>query len=164
MSNDQTVDETEFVLGLSNLLRGSIDELIETCYFIYDMNGDGGLAREELHQCLKGCIIPGYGVEADELEDAEKDIVEICMKKLDHNRDGQITFDDFRTAVRIYPLLLVACGPCLPNPHAAATFLATISDDYRAYSGAFTGPEGTLPKSFSRRRITSFSSEFSAIK
>ena len=36
----------------------------------------------------------------DELEDAEKDIVEIAMKKLDTNRDGQITYDDFQMAVR----------------------------------------------------------------
>lgn len=43
----------------------------------YDMNGDGGLAREELHHCLKGCFYAGYGVEADELEECERDIVEI---------------------------------------------------------------------------------------
>jgi hypothetical protein len=44
--------------------------------------------------------IPGYGVDTDELEDAEKDIVEIAMKKLDTNRDGQITYEDFQMAVR----------------------------------------------------------------
>jgi Ca2+-binding EF-hand superfamily protein len=34
------------------------------------------------------------------LTDAEKDIVEIAMKKLDTNRDGQITFDDFVAACK----------------------------------------------------------------
>ena len=41
------------------MVRGNADELIEFCYFVYDMNGDRSLAREELWQCLKGCIYPG---------------------------------------------------------------------------------------------------------
>lgn len=96
------------------MLRGTTEELIEWCYYVYinhknatcslcvvficcwrkafipqltfpsfvfenryDLNGDGGLAREELHHCLKGCIYTGYGIEADELDEAERDIVEI---------------------------------------------------------------------------------------
>lgn len=41
-------------------------------YRVYDMNGDGSLAREELYHCLRGCIYPGYGIEADEIDDAER--------------------------------------------------------------------------------------------
>ena len=37
----------------------------------------------------------------DDIEEAEKDIVEIAMRKLDTNRDGQITFDDFAEACKI---------------------------------------------------------------
>jgi Ca2+-binding EF-hand superfamily protein len=81
------------------MLRGSTEELIELVYYIYDMNGDRSLAREELYQCLKGCIVPGYGVDNEEIEDAERDIVEIAMKKLDVNRDGQITYEDFQNAI-----------------------------------------------------------------
>jgi Ca2+-binding EF-hand superfamily protein len=95
------VDEAEFATGLSAMLRGSSAELIDFCYFVYDMNGDRSLAREELYHCLKGCIIPGYGVPQDEIEEAEKDIVETAMKKLDVNRDGQITYDDFQQAVSV---------------------------------------------------------------
>ncbi len=79
------------MVGLSAMLRGDAEELIEVCYFVYDMNGDRSLAREELYHCLKGCMIPGYGLDQEDIEDAEKDIVEIAMKKLDVNRDGQIT-------------------------------------------------------------------------
>lgn len=50
------------------------------------MNGDGSLAREELTHCLKGCILAGYGLDQEEVEDCERDIVEICMKKLDMDR------------------------------------------------------------------------------
>ena len=92
------------------MLRGSAEELIEICYFVYDMNGDRSLAREELYQCLKGiqnyykyqipwnsghslssekpyaililyilnnqgCMSPGYGLDSEDMKDAEKDIV-----------------------------------------------------------------------------------------
>lgn len=71
------MDETEWVKGLSVMLRGTTEELVEWCYYVYDLNGDGGLAREELHHCLRGCVYSGYGVEADELDECERDIVEI---------------------------------------------------------------------------------------
>lgn len=96
------------------MLRGTTEELIEWCYYVYihmflfhfnflnkfqivrslelitdsfvywryDLNGDGGLAREELHHCLKGCIYTGYGIDPDELDEAEREIVEIVMRTL----------------------------------------------------------------------------------
>lgn len=41
------------------------------------MNGDRSLAREELSHCLKGCMYMGYGIDSDELDECERDIVEI---------------------------------------------------------------------------------------
>lgn len=66
---------------MSTMLRGTLEQLTDFTYNVYDMNGDGSLAREELHHCLKGCILSGYGIDDDEIEDCERDIVEIAMKK-----------------------------------------------------------------------------------
>jgi len=116
-------------------MRGDMDETIEFCWTVYDMNGDGSLAREELHQCLKGCFIPGVGgIDYDEIEDAERDIVDMAMRKLDVNHDGQITFDDFQKAVKADPILVQACGPCLISPKCMARFLYTVTWDYRGYT------------------------------
>jgi len=134
---DGVVDETEWIKGLSTMLRGDVEEMIEFVYFVYDMNGDRSLAREELFHCLKGCIHAGYGVDSDEIDEVEKEIVEIAMKKLDVNKDGQITYDDFQDAVYADPLLLQSIGPCLPTAKASAAFLAVVTDDYRAYSGCW---------------------------
>ena len=134
------VDQFEWVSGLSVMLRGAPEELIEFCYYVYDMNGDRALAREELHQCLKGCIIPGFSVDQEEIDECERDIVEIAMRKLDKDRDGQITYPDFRLAVKEDPLLLQACGPCLPNPGSTIAFLACVSDSYRDYTPPWGGP------------------------
>jgi len=140
--SDGFVDEGEWVRGLSIMLRGTTDELIEWCYYVYDMNGDGGLAREELHHCLKGCIYAGYGIEGDEVDECERDLVEIVMRTLDVDRDGQITQKDFEIACTKNPLMLVSIGPCLPPHQCIASFLALITEKYRHY----TGPMGKTSK------------------
>ncbi|CAL8109543.1 unnamed protein product [Orchesella dallaii] len=131
--SDGYVDEFEWAKGLSCMLRGTTEELIDWCYYVYDLNGDGGLAREELHHCLKGCIYSGYGVEGDEMEECEREIVEI---------DGQITQQDFELACLQDPLMLVSIGPCLPKSQCCAAFLALITEKYRIY----TGPMGRSKK------------------
>jgi len=138
--NDGIVDDAEWVKGLSVMLRGTTDELIEWCYYVYDLNGDGGLAREELYHCLKGCIYSGYGVEPDELEECEREIVESVMKTLDVDHDGQITLKDFEQACTKDPLLLVSIGPCLPPTQCIAAFLALFCDKFRNYTGPLGRP------------------------
>jgi len=92
------------------MLRGSLDELIEFVYYVYDINGDRSLAREELSVCLKSCIRPNYGIPDDEIDESEREIVEMALKKLDVDQDGQITYTDFQRAVKLDPLLLQAAG------------------------------------------------------
>jgi hypothetical protein len=93
------------------------------------------LAREELFHCLKSCLIRTTGIEED-VEESVKEIVEIAMKKLDVDKNGQITFPDFHAAVVADPLLLEACGPCLPSPKAVANFFLMLK---REYSGGGDG-------------------------
>jgi hypothetical protein len=122
---------------MSIILRGSLDQLIDYTYSVYDMNNDGSLAREELHHCLKGCLYVGYGLDEDEIEDCERDIVEIAMKKLDTDRDGQITFTDFARAVKKDALLLQACGPCLPGSRASSAFQSLVTEKYQQQSALY---------------------------
>ncbi len=49
------VDESEWTKGFSVLIRGTLEELVEFVYFVYDMNGDRSLTREELYHCK--CLI-----------------------------------------------------------------------------------------------------------
>jgi hypothetical protein len=51
--------------------------------------------------------------------------------------DGQITFPDFQNAVFQDPLMLQACGPCLPATKSLAAFLALITLRYRSYTGVW---------------------------
>jgi Ca2+-binding EF-hand superfamily protein len=63
------------------MMRGAFDQLADFTYSIYDINGDGSLTREELHTCLKGSIFAGYGVDEDDVEECERELIEIVMKK-----------------------------------------------------------------------------------
>lgn len=157
------VDETEWMLGLSIFLLGSLDEHINFAYFCYDINGDRSLAREELYHCLKNCLIRTSGIEED-VEESVKEIVEIAMRKLDTDRNGQITFPDFQAAVIGDPLLLEACGPCLPTPKAVAAFFIQLKTKYQPQGGGNSSRrqqnQGTV---LSRRRRMRRSSSFNPI-
>ncbi len=82
---DEYVNNIELLcnVGISLLCRGTPQQLIDFCYSVYDINGDKSLAREELHHCLKGSLIPYSGVlNADELEEALREVVEIVNQNL----------------------------------------------------------------------------------
>jgi len=135
--NDGHVDAVEWIRGLSVMLRGDFYQLINFVYDIYDMNGDKSLAREELNHCLKGCMYMGYGVDSDELDDCEREIVEIALRKLDVDKDSLITELDFQRACFLDPLLLQAIGPCLPPDRTTAAFLALFTEKYRNFTQAY---------------------------
>jgi hypothetical protein len=45
-----------------------------------------------------------------------KDLVELVLKKLDEDRDGRVSENDYVSAVTKERLLLEAFGQCLPTP------------------------------------------------
>lgn len=49
----------------------------------------------------------------------------MLMKKMDIDRDGWISFDDYRTTVLNYPILLEAFGRVLPDRLAIYAFETT---------------------------------------
>ena len=67
VNNDGTVTREEWVVGLSVVLRGNLDELMAYAFFIYDLNQDGLISKEEMWCMLKDALFcPGYQEEADE--------------------------------------------------------------------------------------------------
>ena len=102
---------TEFIRGMSVFLKGNLGEHLRYCFRVYDLNGDRFISKEEMFQLLQYCLVRG----ADEDEDGVKDIVDLVMKKLDEDRDGRVSEQDFGTAVQKDLLLLEAFGQCIPN-------------------------------------------------
>uniref|UniRef100_A0A8D0G5V5 Calaxin n=1 Tax=Sphenodon punctatus TaxID=8508 RepID=A0A8D0G5V5_SPHPU len=111
--NDSCVSVTEWVEGLSIFLRGTLEEKIKYCFDVYDLNGDGYISREEMFHMLKNSLLKQPSEE--DPDEGIKDLVEITLKKMDHDHDGKLSYADFEKAVRDENLLLEAFGPCLPN-------------------------------------------------
>ncbi|XP_056339609.1 calaxin isoform X2 [Oenanthe melanoleuca] len=102
--NDGCITVVEWVEGLAVLLRGTLEEKM----------------KQEMFQMLKNSLLIQPADE--EPDEGVKDLVEIALKKMDHDQDGKLSFTDFEKAVRDENLLLEAFGPCLPDIKSSISF------------------------------------------
>jgi len=113
----------EWMRAINILLKGTLDERIEYAYNIYDFTNSGILNKDELFFLLKDAVIKRPADE--DPKDSVKELVEIALKLLDTDKDGRISFSDFKKAVQKQPLLLEAFGKCLPDSLEIKSFLTT---------------------------------------
>ena len=100
----------EWVLGLSVLLKGGLEEQAEFAFAVYDFTQDGFLSREELQHLLKTSL-----GDEEETEEGVRDLVHMTIKMMDRDKDGKLSCRDFTVSVLEEPLMLEAFGPCLPS-------------------------------------------------
>lgn len=120
-----TVSLEMFIRTLSLLLRGTLEDKMKFCFFVYDINGNGKLERKEIIRLLGNCFITE---KAEDAESAVKDSTSIVVRKMDLDGDGSISFDDYRNSVLKQKELLECFGRCLPDRMCAATFMHTFTD------------------------------------
>uniref|UniRef100_W8B2T4 Kv channel-interacting protein 4 n=1 Tax=Ceratitis capitata TaxID=7213 RepID=W8B2T4_CERCA len=91
----------DFVQGLSILSRGSVEEKLRWTFSLYDINGDGFITREEMTDIVTA-IYELMGRLPDECPEEEKIKckVEHIFQKMDKNRDGVVTLDEFLETCR----------------------------------------------------------------
>ncbi|XP_061753066.1 calaxin-like isoform X2 [Nerophis ophidion] len=110
--SDGCISVKEWVEGLCVFLRGSLDEKIRYCFRVYDLSGDEHISREEMLLMTRNCLrLHG---EEDPF-DGIKDLVEITLKRMDHDNDDRLSFDDYEKSVKEFNIVLEAFGTCLPN-------------------------------------------------
>ncbi|XP_043789680.1 EF-hand calcium-binding domain-containing protein 1-like isoform X2 [Apis laboriosa] len=122
--NEGIIRLEPWIMGLDLYLRGSLREKIEFCFKVYDLNNDGFITKDEIFQLFKNCLIKQPGEE--DPDEAVKDLSELALKKLDVDRDGKISFQDYKLGVTEEPLLLEAFGQCLSTEENCASILATL--------------------------------------
>ncbi|XP_077599078.1 calaxin-like [Stigmatopora nigra] len=110
--NDGFVNPKEWVEGLCVFLRGTLDERIKYCFRVYDLGGDDYISREEMLLMVRNCLRL-HGEE--DPYDGIKDLVEITLKRMDHDNDDKLSFDDYAKSVKELDIVLEAFGTCLPN-------------------------------------------------
>ncbi|XP_053996604.1 calaxin [Hylaeus anthracinus] len=121
--NEGIIRMEPWIMGLDLYLRGSLRERIEFCFKVYDLNNDGFITKDEIFQLFKNCLIKQPGEE--DPDEAVRDLSELALKKLDVDRDGKISFQDYKLAVMEEPLLLEAFGQCLATEEHCASIIAT---------------------------------------
>ncbi|XP_029044750.2 EF-hand calcium-binding domain-containing protein 1-like [Osmia bicornis bicornis] len=122
--NEGIIRLEPWIMGLDLYLRGSLREKIEFCFKVYDLNNDGFITKDEIFQLFKNCLMKQPGEE--DPDEAVRDLSEMALKKLDVDRDGKISFQDYKVAVTEEPLLLEAFGQCLMTDENRASVLATL--------------------------------------
>ncbi|XP_075712502.1 A-type potassium channel modulatory protein KCNIP1 isoform X3 [Rhinoderma darwinii] len=86
----------DFVAALSILLRGSIHEKLRWTFNLYDLNKDGYINKEEMMDIVKAIYdMMGKYTYPVLKEDAPKQHVEIFFQKMDKNKDGLVTLNEF---------------------------------------------------------------------
>lgn len=139
--NEGSVSENEWILGLSVQLKGTLDQQIAYTYDVYDINGDRSLGRDEISSFYRNCIHPIPGIlEPEDLDEATNELVEIAMRKFDINRDGNISFSEYRHIIKKDPLLLESFGECLPKDKAALTLTGLLDLNERNYKSHLSRP------------------------
>ncbi|XP_060804454.1 calaxin [Amyelois transitella] len=119
-----------WVRGLSILLKGTDEERTAHCFAVYDLNSDGFITRDEMFLLLKNALLKQPGDE--DPDEGVRDLVELVLKKLDVDKDGSVSLDDYRQAVEQEPLLLEAFGQCLPTRRQATAFLKTLNTNNKS--------------------------------
>ena len=94
---------------------------------------------------MKNCLVLTKQSKEDEGEDGVKvdmeknenlkskktiiqDLIDLTIRKMDHDRDGRISFLDFSATVSKEPLMMEAFGNCLPSNRAGVEFMARVLD------------------------------------
>ncbi|XP_076312653.1 Kv channel-interacting protein 4-like [Tachypleus tridentatus] len=91
-----TISFQDFVVGLSALTRGSTMEKLQWTFHLYDINGDGCISREEMADIIISIYnLMGQFAEPSIDETSAREHAERVFQRLDLNKDGVVTFDEF---------------------------------------------------------------------
>ncbi|XP_048062094.1 Kv channel-interacting protein 2 [Megalobrama amblycephala] len=86
----------EFVAGLSLILRGSMYDRLNWAFNFYDHDKDGFITKEELLNIMKSIYeMMGKYVSPPIQEDIPREHVDRFFQKMDRNRDGVVTIEEF---------------------------------------------------------------------
>uniref|UniRef100_G3PYA4 EF-hand domain-containing protein n=2 Tax=Gasterosteus aculeatus aculeatus TaxID=481459 RepID=G3PYA4_GASAC len=96
MDRNGSIRFEDFVIGLSVLLRGSVTEKLRWAFNLYDINKDGLITKEEMMSIMTSIYdMMGRYTLPSVRDDSPYEHVERFFQKMDRNRDGVVTIDEF---------------------------------------------------------------------
>ncbi|XP_029625452.1 calsenilin-like isoform X1 [Salmo trutta] len=96
MDRNGSIRFEDFVIGLSVLLRGSETEKLRWAFNLYDINKDGCITKEEMLAIMTSIYdMMGRYTSPSVRDDDPSEHVDKFFQKMDRNRDGVVTIDEF---------------------------------------------------------------------
>lgn len=89
------IDLKEFVVGLCNVGSDARDNKVRFAFQVFDLDGSGFIDTEEMRKIVKATNMAN-----DKQLDRK---VRWLMSQVDHNGDGQISFEEFQDLARRFP-------------------------------------------------------------
>lgn len=115
----------QWIYAMSLFLRGTLEEHIEYCFKVYDMSERRFIRRELMIYLMRNFV---FNHNVEDSKEAVKDLVDLIFTKMDIDRDGMISFEDYKQTVLKKPMLLECFGQCLPDKMSVYTFLMTFTE------------------------------------
>lgn len=119
-----------WVQMMSLFLRGTFEEKVKYCFRVYDIQGDGMIRRDHMMLLLRSAFVKAQD---EEVEEAVKDLVDIILHRMDVDRDGSISFEDYSETVRKAPEMLECFGKALPDRGHVYAFSRTFLERVRKF-------------------------------
>ena len=94
------IDFNEFLVGLWNVCTFDDESLLRFAFNLIDKDGSGYVDKDEVEQCVKDV----HGTRYDRRLTAH---IKKVLKKYDKNKDGQFSFDEFKSCHKELPLLFM---------------------------------------------------------
>ncbi|KAK6474748.1 Kv channel-interacting protein 1 isoform X1 [Huso huso] len=95
-AHNGSVKFEDFVMALSILLRGSVREKLSWTFNLYDINKDGYINKEEMTDIVTAIYdMMGKYTYPVLRRDAPRQHVDAFFQKMDKNKDGVVTLDEF---------------------------------------------------------------------
>lgn len=98
-NRDNHIDFKEISCGLSACCRGPVAERQKFCFKVFDVDRDGVLSRDELHEMVVALLEVWKDNRTDtlpELQRSVSDIVEGILKMHDTTKLGHLTLEDYQ--------------------------------------------------------------------
>uniref|UniRef100_UPI00398F474C calsenilin-like n=1 Tax=Pristiophorus japonicus TaxID=55135 RepID=UPI00398F474C len=91
----------DFIIGLSVLLRGTVNEKLNWAFNLYDINKDGYVTKEEMLAIIQSIYdMMGRYTYPILHQDTPIEHMERFFQKMDRNQDGIVTIDEFLETCR----------------------------------------------------------------
>lgn len=125
LSITNSVSLRNWISAMSLFLRGSLEQQIQFCFRVYDSAGKKEIRRDQMVNLMRKFV---YKHQEEDVDEAVKDLADIVIKKMDIDRDGIVSFADYRSTVQNNWMMLECFGQCLPDRSHVYAFLTTFTD------------------------------------